>query len=248
MPEIFKHEGKKFWKAEGDFDEHAECFCDFVSRERYVNILKRFDLRGKKIIDLGSGMPKSSPSSPASELPNVIETLGGKIIPADISIATLRRQKQLGRSGVTADVFSLPFKDKTINGGAISLNLFNASCEDLEGDEVLITYQEVEEILREVFRILQEKTFFISSTFGYSTFQDRATGRCLNPVPDNLAITVNKIKSMAEGIGFKNVSEIPLDLQRIGTVVKDIEQERKDLNPKYFEAAFQDPGAVFMEK
>lgn len=136
--ETFKSEGKEFWKKFGiSIDLLPRTYFDFVARKQYEKFLKKYkkykkyNLKNKKVIDIGAGFPielfgrESAPL--ASYLQEVIESYGAKIIAVDVSEMALKFQYLAGRLSILASAFNLPFESDSIDGGAIILNLFNAS-------------------------------------------------------------------------------------------------------------------------
>jgi predicted rRNA methylase YqxC with S4 and FtsJ domains len=71
----------------------------FVSAEKYRELLERYDLRNKKVIDIGAGYPapkelSEKESSPlASGLQGILESRAAKIFALDVTQGPLERQK-----------------------------------------------------------------------------------------------------------------------------------------------------------
>ena len=159
--EKFEREGKKYWETFGkSLELLPRQYFDFVSAEKYRELFGKYDLKNKKVIDFGAGYPapkdfqerKLAPL--ASELQEILENRGAKIIAMDVADAPLKAQKESGRESVLGSVFQLPFKDKSIDGGAIILNLFNSSFKGEGGREIFINPEECEKILQEVLVVL----------------------------------------------------------------------------------------------
>lgn len=219
--EKFEIEGKKFWERFGkDFELLPRFFFDFVSGEKYKEILRKYDLKNKKIIDIGSGYPtpkfyseekKLAPL--ASELQEVLEDFGAKIIPIDVAEDPLLMQKEAGRESVLGSAFHLPFKPESIDGGAIILNLFNSSFSGKGKREIFMKPEECKEILKKTYEVLQKGAFLILNNYGYIVVKIENI-KIVGP-EDNEIITPETIKKSAEEVGFKYISNIPLDENRV---------------------------------
>lgn len=142
--EKFETVGRKFWE---DFGKSPELlprqYFDFVSGKKYQELLKEYDLQGKKVIDIVAGYPSPSQESPekelsplASELQEILEKRGAKIIAIDVAEEPLKYQKEKGRELILGSAFQLPFKNESIDGGVVTLNLFNSSFKGEDGKEL----------------------------------------------------------------------------------------------------------------
>src|SRR3989344_9523162 len=99
--EKFEHEGKEYWENFGKIPELLpRQYFDFVGAEGYREFLRKYDLRNKKVIDIGAGYPASKEFSEkelsplASELQDILESHGAKIITMDVARSPLERQKE----------------------------------------------------------------------------------------------------------------------------------------------------------
>ncbi|TSC53880.1 MAG: hypothetical protein LiPW39_31, partial [Parcubacteria group bacterium LiPW_39] len=62
--ERFEREGKKYWESFGKSIELLpRQYFDFVSAEKYREVLDKYDLQKKKVIDIGAGYPAPKESS-----------------------------------------------------------------------------------------------------------------------------------------------------------------------------------------
>ncbi len=57
MPmEKFEHEGKKYWETFGkNLELLPRQYFDFVGAEKYKELLAKYDLQNKKVVDIGAG-------------------------------------------------------------------------------------------------------------------------------------------------------------------------------------------------
>lgn len=253
--EKFEQEGKKYWETFGkSLELLPRQYFDFVSAERYEEFLARYNLQDKKVIDLGAGYPSPKKESPekklsplASELHEILEKKGAKIIAVDIAEEPLKYQKEKSREPVLGSAFHLPFKNESVDGGAVILNLFNSSFKGGSGKEIFITPEECKKILEEVYRVLQKDKFAIISNYGYILGKMDDLVKFMGPEAEEI-ITSKVIRELAEEIGFKNIENIPLD--------EDREKLGKKLIPESFPEALRDrisielkeAGALFIEK
>lgn len=253
--EKFEHEGKKYWETFGKSTELLpRQYFDFVSAERYKELLAKYDLQNKKIIDLGAGYPSPRKESPekkslplASELDEILERKGAKIIAVDIAKEPLKYQKEKSRESVLGSAFQLPFKNESVDGGAVILNLFNSSFKGEGRKEIFITPEECKKVLEEVYRVLQKDKFAIVSNYGYILGKMDDLVKFMGPEEEEI-ITSKTIQELAKEIGFKKVKTIPLDEER--------EELGKKLIPESFPEALRDrisievkeAGALFIEK
>lgn len=224
--EKFEHEGKKFWESFGESLELLpRVYFDFVSGKKYREALRKYNLRDRKVIDIGAGFPVPKELSEkqltplASELQEILESLGAKIITVDVAKAALEQQRKVGREPVLGNAFQLPFKNESIDGGAIILNLFNASFKVRGGREIFITLEECKKILQEVYRVLQKGRFVIVSHFGYLIYKIDNLIQFMGP-QENEIITPEMIVKIAKEVGFQRVKNISLDKSRIKLGVK----------------------------
>ena len=253
--ESFEVKGRKYWEGFGkSLELLPRLYFDFVSEKEYKKLLKDRDLRGKKVIDLGAGYPPPPKESPekklvplASELQEILEKKGAKLIAVDVAEDPLEHQKKRGRETILASVFQLPFKDESIDGGAVILNLFNSSFKGEGGKEVYITLKECEKILREVYRVLQKGSFVIISNWGYAISTIDNLIKISGP-EENEIITPEMIQKLAEKIGFKNVKDIPLEEKRIELGKKLMLESFPEALRERITVELKAPGALFMEK
>jgi len=218
--EKFEQEGKKYWENFGkSLELLPRQYFDFVNAEKYKEFLEKYDLQNKKVVDVGAGYPapKNFPEKKfaplASELQEIIESRGAKIIAVDVAKAPLELQKEIGRESVLGSAFQLPFKDESIDGGVISLNLFSSSFEGKEGKEVFISPEECKKILQETYRILQKNKFAIINNYGYIIATVDNIIKIIGP-DKNEIINSEMIKKLAKEVGFRNIENIPFDENR----------------------------------
>lgn len=220
--EKFKFEGRKFWAKFGkDIDLLPRTYFDFVGEEKYKEVLRKYDLKDKQVIDIGAGYPppkvlseekKSAPLG--SELQEALENKGAKIIAVDVANEPLKHQKEAGRLPVLGSVFELPFEEESIDGGAIILNLFNSSFKpEREEKEIFMKPEECKEILEEAYRVLQKGTFLIINNYGY-TIVKIDNLKIIGP-EENEIITPELIRKLAEEVGFQHIEDIPFDKNRV---------------------------------
>lgn len=252
--ERFEHEGKKHWETFGkSLELLPRQYFDFVSTEKYRELLGKYDLQNKKVVDIGAGYPapkdfqerKLAPL--ASELQEILENRGAKIIAVDVAEAPLKAQKERGRGSVLSSAFQLPFKDESINGGAIILNLFNSSFNGEGGREVFITPEECEKILQEVHRILQKDKFAIVNNYGYLLAEMDKLVKFMGP-EENEIIMPEMIEEMAGEAGFRDVKNIPLDEARIKLADKFIAESFPEALRDRIKVVTKGSGALFLEK
>ena len=68
--EKFEHEGKEYWEGFGkNIELLPRQYFDFVGAEEYKEFLERYDLRNKKVIDIGAGYPAPKEFSEKELLP-----------------------------------------------------------------------------------------------------------------------------------------------------------------------------------
>jgi len=218
--EKFEQEGKKYWENFGKSIELLpRQYFDFVSTEKYKEFLEKYDLQNKKILDIGAGYPAPKESSEkelsplASNLQEILESRGAKIVAIDVAKPPLEQQKEIGREPILGSAFQLPFKDESIDGGAISLNLFSSSFEGKEGKEVFISPEECKKILQETYRILQKNKFAIINNYGYIIATVDNIIKITGPDETDI-INSEMIEKLAKEVGFRNIENIPLDENR----------------------------------
>ncbi|MBT7556590.1 hypothetical protein HN615_06660 [Candidatus Woesearchaeota archaeon] len=253
--ENFKIEGKSFWE---DFGKGSELlprhYFDFVSSEKYKELLKDYNIQDKKMIDIGAGYPTpkeesmDKESSPlASELQEILERKGASIIPIDVAIDPLQRQKEAGKEVILGSAFELPFKDETIDGGSIILNLLNSSFKGEGGKEIFLTKKEVKNILEEVYRVLQEKSFVVVNNYGYVVAMVDNLVKMMGPEKDEV-VTLEEIKQIAKEIGFKKIESIPLDPEKVKSgndlILESFPKQLKER----ISVNLEESGALFIEK
>jgi hypothetical protein len=252
--EKFEREGKKFWKRFGEnLEQPQSLFFDLVNPEEYRKLLDGRDLQNKKVLDIGAGFP--TPKEPllkehlplASELQEILENFGAKIIAIDVSGEALKSQKTVGRCPVLGNAFQLPFQNESIDGGAIILNLFNASFRGTERREIFITIEECKKILEEVYRVLQRGTFVIISNFGYCIDVIDNLLKISGP-EDSEIITPEMIIKLAEEVGFRNIRKISLDMERFELAIKLAKEYYPEALRDRIKTIIKGSGALFMEK
>lgn len=252
--EKFEYDGKKYWETFGKSIELLpRQYFDFVSAEKYKEFLKRYDLRDRKVIDIGAGYPtpkvlsEKELSPLASDLQEILESRGAKVIAVDVAKEPLERQKDINRESVLGSAFQLPFKNESIDGGAITLNLFNSSFKGKGGKEVFISPGECKKILQEAYRVLQKDKFTISNNYGYITANIDNLMKITGP-EDNEIITAETIKELAEEVGFRNIENIPLDEARLELANKFIIESFPEALRNRITAEIKGSGALFLEK
>lgn len=252
--EKFEYEGKKYWETFGkSLELLPRQYFDFVSAEKYKECLERYDLRNKQVIDIGAGYPapkgflekKLAPL--ASELQEILESRGAKIIAVDVAKEPLERQKEIDRESVLGSAFQLPFKNESVDGGAIILNLFNSSFKGKSGKEVFISPEECKRVLREAYRVLQKDKFTVSNNYGYIVADVDNLIKITGP-EDNEIITAEIIQKLAEEVGFRNIEKIPLDEARIELANKFIIESFPEALRNRITAEIKGSGALFLEK
>lgn len=252
--EKFEHEGKKYWEGFGkSLELLPRQYFDFVSAEKYKEFLERYDLRNSKVIDIGAGYPapkvlsEKELSPLSSELQEILESRGAKIIAVDIAKAPLERQKEIDRESILGNAFQLPFKNESVDGGAIILNLFNSSFKGKGGKEVFISPEECKRILREAYRVLQKDKFTISNNYGYIVANVDNLIKITGP-EDNEIITVEMIQELARGAGFRNIESIPFDEARIELANKFIIESFPETLRDRITTKIKGSGALFLGK
>jgi hypothetical protein len=216
----FEQEGKKYWKDFGGNEKKpAMLFFDFVNPDDYSKALSNYDLQGNKVINIAAGypVPKEFPGKnifPATEIYNVLRKKGAKIISVDVARKPLTHQKNIGNESVIGDAFQLPFRDESIDGGAIISNLFNASIPGIDYKEIIISPHESNKIISETYRVLKEKKFAIINN--YYTQEYLNLSKLTGP-EDSEMITSEQIEKQARSAGFRHIESIPLDYQRLNT-------------------------------
>lgn len=252
--EKFEHKGKKYWETFGkSLELLPRQYFDFISAEKYRELFGKYDLKNKKVIDIGAGYPalknfqerKLTPL--ASELQEILENHGAKIIAVDVAEAPLKAQKERGRESVLGSVFQLPFKDESIDGGAIIFNLFNSSFKGESGREIFITQKECEKILQEVHRILQKDKFAIVNNYGYLLAEMDRLVKFIGP-EENEIIMPEMLEKMAREAGFRDVKNIPLDEDRIKLADKFIVEYFPEALRDRITVVIKGSGALFLEK
>ena len=156
-------------------------------------------------------------------------------------------QKKIGRESVLGSVFQLPFKNESINGGAIILNLFNSSFKGEGGKEVFIKLEECKKILEEADRVLQKDKFIIVNNYGYIIAKMDNLIKFMGP-EENEIITPKIIQRLAKEIGFKNIEDIPLDRERVELAKKFIEKSFPEALRDRITFDLKGSGALFIEK
>lgn len=252
--EKFEHEGEKHWETFGKSVELLpRRYFDFVSAEKYRELLGKYDLQNKKVIDIGAGYPAPKALSEkelsplASELQEILENCGAKIIAVDVAEDPLKAQKNSGRESVLGSAFQLPFKDESIDGGAIILNIFNSSFKGEGGSEIFITPEECGKILQEVHRILQKDKFAIVNNYGYLLAEMDKLIKFMGP-EENEIIMPEIIEKMAKEAGFRDVKNIPLDKSRIKLADKFINESFPEALRDRIKVVIRGSGALFLEK
>ncbi len=252
--EKFEYEGKKYWESFGkSLELLPRQYFDFVSAEKYKEFLEKYDLQNKRVVDIGAGYPapkvlsEKELSPLASKLQEIIESRGAKIIAVDVAEEPLERQKEIDRESVLGSAFQLPFKNESVDGGAIILNLFNSSFKGVGGREVFISPEECKKILQEAYRVLQKDKFTISNNYGYIIANIDNSARITGP-EDNEIITTEMIQGLAEEVGFRNIENIPLDEERIELANKFIIESFPEALRDRITADIKGSGALLLEK
>jgi len=253
--EKFEQEGKKYWEGFGKSIELApRQYFDFVNVEKYEEFLKKYNLQNKQIIDLGSGYPSPKKESTekklsplASELQETLEKRGAKIVALDIAEEPLEYQRKRGRESILGNIFQLSFKDESINGGAIILNLFNSSFKGERGEEVFMSEEECKKILEETYRVLQKDKFVIINNYGYIIAKMDNLIKFMGP-EENKIITSAIIRELAGKVGFRKINDIPLDEERIKLAKKFILGSFPEALRERITINIEGSGALFIEK
>ena len=253
--EKFEHEGKEYWEKFGKISELLpRHYFDFIDKEKYEKLFEGRDLKNKKVIDLGAGYPPPPKESLekrffplVSELQEVLKNKGAEIIALDAAIDPLRRQKESGKEAVAGDVFELPLKNESIDGGAIILNLFNSSFKSESGKEVFITLEECKKILQEVNRILQKDAFIMINNYGYIIAKMDNLMQFIGP-DENEIITMDGLRKIAKEIGLSKINEIPVDEKRLELSKKIIIESFPETLRGRINVDFSGSGALMIEK
>ncbi len=252
--EKFEQEGRKYWESFGkSLELLPRQYFDFVSAEKYKEFLERYDLQNKKVVDIGAGYPapkvlsEKELSPLASELQEILEGRGAKIIAVDIAKAPLEAQKEIRRESVLGSAFQLPFKDESIDGGATILNLFNSSFKGKGGKEVFISPEECKKILQETYRVLQKDKFTISNNYGYIIANIDNLMKIIGPEEREI-ITVEVIEELAKEAGFRHIENIPLDEARIELANKFIIESFPEALRDRITVNIKGSGALLLEK
>lgn len=255
--EKFEYEGKKYWESFGkSLESLPRLYFDFVNAEKYRELLERYDLRDKKVVDIGAGYPAPKEFSEkrlvplASELQRILEDKGARIIAIDIAEEPLKRQREIGRDSVLGSAFRLPFKDESIDGGAIVLNLFNSSFKGAGGGEVFITPEECKKVLQEAHRVLQKDKFTISNNYGYIIANMANMDKLVKITgpEDNEIITAEMIQELAREVGFRNIEHISLNEERIELANKFITESFPEALRARITVKIKGSGALLLEK
>ncbi len=185
---------------------------DFISVATYHSIFSRFDLKGKKIIDVGSGfIPISSQAAPYTK---GLPAKGLTLVPVDINELRAKSwhlanptEPSPGQTmvrPVQGDMFKLPFKDDSFDGG-VSINTLN----------IAKTTEQAVEILMEIHRVLKPGGFLILSSFGYYEFTDGEKLYHNNDFTEDEMIDGRVVGSLARNLGFSGIENINLDPEKI---------------------------------
>ena len=253
--EKFEHEGKEYWEKFGKISELLpRHYFDFIDKEKYEKLFEGRDLKNKKVIDLGAGYPPPPKESPekrfsplASELQEVLKNKGAEIIALDAALDPLRRQKESGKEAIAGNVFELPLKNESIDGGAIILNLFNSSFKSESGKEVFITLEECKKILQEVNRILQKDAFVMINNYGYIIAKMDNIMQFIGP-DENEIITMDSLRDIAKEAGLSKINEIPVDEKRLELSKKIIIESFSEILRGRINIDFSGSGALMIEK
>ena len=252
--EKFEYEGKRYWESFGkNLELLPRQYFDFVSAEKYKEFLERYDLQNKKVIDIGAGYPapkelsKKELSPLASDLQEILESRGAKIIAVDVAKEPLERQKEIDRESVLGSAFQLPFKNESVDGGAIILNLFNSSFKGKGGKEIFINPEECKKILQEAYRILQKDKLAIINNYGYIIATVDNLIKMTGP-EENEIITPKMIEELAKGAGFRNVENIPLDEKRFELAKKFASESFPEALRDRILIEIKGSGALLIEK
>jgi len=252
--EKFEREGKKYWESFGkSLELLPRQYFDFVSAKKYNEFLERYDLQNRKVIDIGAGYPapkvlsEKELSPLASELQEILESRGAKIIAVDVAKEPLERQKEINRESILGSAFQLPFKNESIDGGAIILNIFNSSFKGTGGKEVFISPEECKKILQEAYRVLQKDKFTISNNYGYIIANIDNLMKITGP-EDNEIITAEMIQELAGEVGFRNIENIPFDEARIELANKFIIESFPEALRDRITAEIKGSGALLLKK
>jgi len=253
--EKFEHEGKEYWEKFGKISELLpRHYFDFIDKEKYEKLFERRDLKNKKVIDLGAGYPPPPKESPekrfsplASELQEVLKNKGAEIIALDAALDPLRRQKESGKEAIAGNVFELPLKNESIDGGAIILNLFNSSFKNKNKKEIFITLEECKKILQEVNRVLQKDAFVVVNNYGYIIAKMDNLMQFMGPDESEI-ITMDSLRKIAKETGLSKINEIPVDEKRLELSKKIIIESFPETLRGRIKVDFSGSGALMIEK
>ena len=253
--EKFEREGQKYWETFGkSLELLPRQYFDFVSAEKYRELLERYDLNNKKVVDIGAGYPPPLTESPerelsplSSELQEILKQKDAKIIPVDVAENALKYQKEKGRESVMGNAFQLPFKNESIDGGAVILNLFNSSFKGEGGKEIFINPEECKKILEETHRILQHDKFAIINNYGYMLAKMDNLVKFMGPEESQI-ITPEIIEKLAEETGFTKIENIPLDSEKMEMGRKIIYESFPEQLRQRISVDLESSGAVLIEK
>ena len=217
----FEEGGKKYWENFGKVgDLPPRTYFDFVGAEKYKQIFKKYNLKGKSVVDLGAGYPLPKIGTPqkesiplASELHEILENKGANIIAVDVAEEPLKAQSAVGRKSILGSFFKPPFKNESVDGGVIILNVFSSSFGDENRKETYIKTEDCRKILQEVYRILQKGGFVVVNNYGYIIGTMDNSMKFLGP-EENEINTSEIIQKMAKEIGFTKIENIPIDKNR----------------------------------
>ncbi|MFH1161991.1 MAG: class I SAM-dependent methyltransferase [Candidatus Jorgensenbacteria bacterium] len=253
--ERFEHEGKEYWESFGKSMELSpRQYFDFVSAEQYGELLEDIDLKDKNVIDIGAGFPPPATDSPekrfaplASELPQIFERKGAKIVAVDVATEALRKQQEAGREAVLASTFQLPFKTESVDGGCLILNLFNSSFGGDGRKEIFIKPNECSHVLKEVFRVLRKGAFTIINNYGYITAYLDGSMKIMGPEEKEM-ISPEETADMAKKIGFRKIQRIPLDTERVEMGKKVMLESFPESLREKLSIKLSESGALFIKK
>jgi|GEM_PF-6798159 len=199
------------WLLE-ELDGRIGSNCDFISLKTYESIFSKFDLKNKRIFDLGAGFLPISPQ--ASEYIAALPSQNLNLIPVEINELRIRswnlakmenaNPSESTINPVRGDMFKLPFPDESFDGG-VSINVIN-NFRKLEA---------VPALLEEIRRVLKPGGFLILSSFGYYKCTKEGQVFYNNDFKENEIITSNLVQASAELVGFSRIERIPLDPAKI---------------------------------
>ncbi len=197
--------------------------ADYVSPETYRSIIdKQGDLRGKKIVELGSGIVRIGLHPIETNYEEALVGKGATLIPVDVVEETIKTwnitkdQEMLKVAPLQADILKLPFPDESIDG-CISANVVNFYPTIENPDCHVFAYR----LLKESHRVLKKGGFIIVSSFGYTrTTHKNGAVTYNNKIQEYQTVRASELRHMAHQIGFSDIEEVPLSEEQLRNATK----------------------------